>query len=69
MVSKKRVSGGYYYKKHIRALENELIELAEQLEAEHVICNERGAAIIALTQPKVLADWLDLWMWADDEQG
>jgi hypothetical protein len=62
----KKVSGGYYYKKHIRALENELIELAEQLEAERVICNERGAAIVALTEPDLLGDWLDLWETDED---
>jgi hypothetical protein len=61
MAKGQRVSGGYYYKKHIRALENELIELAEQLEAERIICNERGAVIVALTEPDLLGAWLDLW--------
>ena len=67
MGKKPKVSGSYYYERKIAKLKNELIELAEQLEAERVICNERGAAIIALTQPEVLADWLDLWLWADEQ--
>jgi hypothetical protein len=67
MAKKPKVSGAYYYERKIAKLKNELIELAEQLEAERFICNERGAAIIALTQPQVLADWLDLWMWTDEE--
>ena len=49
-----KVSGGYYYKLKIASLE-------QQLEESNQICNERGAVIVALTEPDLLGDWLDLW--------
>ena len=64
---KPKVSGSYYYERKIAKLKNELIELAERLEEVLAESNERGAVIIALTQPEVLADWLDLWLWADEQ--
>ena len=64
---KPKVSGSYYYERKIAKLKNELIELEERLEEAMVESNERGTAIIALTQPGLLAAWLDLWLWADEQ--